>query len=132
MATSVVAVLGLVEGVGLGLLLPLLSLIGVDTGTRADGPAEVMKRALVALGIPLTLGSVLIVFLAVGLTHTILHAVQQYLIVRSGEAVILLLRRRLFDTASTVAWPVLAGARGGHLVNAVVSESRRSDGYAKF
>ena len=125
LVTSVVAVLGLVEGIGLGLLLPLLSLIGVETGTQAGGPAEVIKRGLVAVGIPLTLGAVLAVFLAVGLLQIALHATQQYLIVRSGESVTLLLRCRLFDSASRAAWTLLAAGRGSYLVSAIVSEANR-------
>ena len=76
LATTVVAVLGLVEGVGLGLLLPLLSLIGVDTGARAGGPARAIERTLVALGVPLTLGSMLVAFFAVGLIQIALQAAQ--------------------------------------------------------
>lgn len=125
LTTSAVALLGLVEGVGLGLLLPLLSLIGVETGARAGGPSEVIKRGLVGLGVPLTLGAVLAVFFAVGLLQIALHAAQQYLIVRSGESVTLLLRCRLFDTASRAAWTILAAGRGSHLVNAIVSEANR-------
>ncbi len=124
-ATVVVALLGLVEGVGLGLLLPLLSLIGVETSAKAGGPAHAVERAFAVLGIPLTLISVLAVFFAVGLLQVALHATQQYLIVRSGESLTSLLRRRLFDAASQAAWSVLSAGRGAHLVNAVVSEANR-------
>jgi len=125
LTTGVVGVLGLVEGLSLSLLLPLLSLIGVSTGARAGGPARAVERALLALGIPLSLGPVLAVFFAAGMVQILLHASQQYLIQRSGESLTLLLRRRLFDAASRASWTVLAAGRGGHLVNAVVSEANR-------
>lgn len=125
LTTAVVGVLGLVEGLSLSLLLPLLSLIGVSTGSRAGGPARAVERAFLSLGIPLSLGPVLAVFFAAGMVQVVLHASQQYLIQRSSERLTLLLRRRLFDAASRASWEVLAAGRGGHLVNAVVSEANR-------
>ena len=124
-ATTVVALLGLVEGVGLGLLLPLLSLIGIETGAKTGGPAQAVEQAFKALGIPLTLVSVLAVFFAVGLLQVALHGTQQYLIVRSGESLTSLLRRRLFDATSRANWSILSAGRGAHLVNAMVSEANR-------
>lgn len=123
--TAVVGTRGVVHGVGLTLLLPLLSLIGVDTGARMGGPAHMLERAFAALGIPLQLGPILALFLAIGVIQTGLYAAQQYLIVACGEEMTAFVRRRLFDGASRAAWSVLAAGRGGHLVNAVVSEASR-------
>ena len=121
----VVGALGLVEGLGLSILLPLLSLIGVETGARTGGPARAVELAFVALGIPITLAPVLAVFFAVGIVLIGLHALQQYLMVRSNERVTVFLRRRLFDAASRASWTVLVAGRGGHLINAIVGEVTR-------
>ncbi len=121
----VVGLLGVLEGLGLTILLPLLSLIGVGTGAKIGGPAYIVERGFAGLGIPVTLGPVLAVFVLVGLVLVALHALQQYLMVRANERVTSVLRRRLFDAASEATWTVLVAGRGGHLVNAVVGEVTR-------
>lgn len=124
-ATAASGLLGIIEGVGLGLLLPLLSLIGVGTPPNSGSPAYTIERAMRAIGIPIALIPVLGVFFAVGLLQIALTALQQYLVVRTGEAATLRLREQLFDAASRARWTVLAAGRGGHLINNIVSESNR-------
>ena len=121
----VVGTLGLVEGIGLSILLPLLSLIGVETGANAGGPARAVEFAFVTLGIPLTLGPVLAVFFVVGVILIALHSVQQYLLVRSSEHVTSFLRCRLFEAANRASWSMLIAGRGAHLINAITGEATR-------
>jgi ATP-binding cassette, subfamily C, bacterial len=125
MATAAAALLGLIEGVGLGLLLPLLALIGVPTGNGPSSATRRIEEGFHALGIPLSLGAVLGVFFAVGMLQIALTALQQYLVVRTAEQATLNLRQRLFEAASRAGWTVLAAGHGAYLVNAVVSESNR-------
>jgi ATP-binding cassette subfamily C protein len=125
LVAAVVVALGLVEGLGISILLPLLSRLGVDTGSREGGPARAIENVFSALGIPLTIGAVLLVFLAVGMTQIGLNAFQQYLIARSNLSLMSVLRRRLFDAASQASWTALAAGRAAHLINAVVSEVAR-------
>jgi ATP-binding cassette subfamily C protein len=122
----VVCALSFAEGLNIGMLLPLLSLIGVETGTRPGGPAQVIKGLFSTLHIPLSLGAVLAVFLVIGLIHIALHSLQQYLIVRSGEALTVLIRQRIFEGISFASWRGLLSSRGGYLVNAVMSEASRT------
>src|SRR5882672_11260135 len=124
-ATCTVALLGLVEGVGLALLLPLLGQLGLDTGGRAGGPARAVERVFVVLHVPMSLVSILVVFFLAGMAQVMLTAAQQYFIVVSGEELTALLRRRLFDAASRANWRTLAAGRGGYFINAVVSEGIR-------
>lgn len=124
-ATVASALLGLMEGIGLGLLLPLLGLIGVGTPGGEGSPAYVIERAMRASGVPIALVPVLGVFFAVGLMQIALMATQQYLVVRTGEAATLRLRQQLFEAASRARWTVLAAGRGGHLINTIVSEANR-------
>jgi len=122
----VVCALSFAEGLNIGMLLPLLSLIGVETGTHPNGPAQVIKSFFATLHISLSLGAVLAVFLVIGLIHIALHSLQQYLIVRSGEALTLLIRQRIFDGISFASWRGILSSRGGYLVNAVMSEASRT------
>jgi ATP-binding cassette subfamily C protein len=124
-ATIVVTLLGLVEGLALTLLLPLLGTLGLDTGARAGGPARMIGRFFAAAHIPFTLPTILGVFFVAGAAQIALTALQQYLIVVAGERLTATLRLRVFEGASRAGWRTLAAGRGGYLVNAVVSEALR-------
>jgi ATP-binding cassette subfamily C protein len=124
-ATVVVSLLSVTEGFGLAMLLPLLGLIGVDTGSTQGTPARVIEQVMTAVGVPLSLGPILAVFFFLGIVQIVLTALRQFLIISSSEQVTFQLRQCLFDATSRARWSVLAAGRGSHLINAMVSESSR-------
>jgi len=124
-ATFVGALLGAVEGLGLALLIPLLGLLGLNAGTAPTGPVKLIADAFDSVGLPLTIASVLAMFAVAGLAQTVLHAMQQYLVVTASERLTYSLRNLLFQYASRASWPFLITMRGGHLQSLIVTEAQR-------
>jgi ATP-binding cassette, subfamily C, bacterial len=124
-ASLTVSLLGLVEGLGVALLIPMLGLLGVDTGTSVRGPAEALTRLFGWAGVPITLTSVLTVFVLVGLAQILLHAAQQALIIYAGERMTFSLRVALFDAMTRASWPHILSTKAGHLSSRILTEASR-------
>lgn len=124
-ATVVVIMLGLVEGLGLSLLIPLLGLLGLGTTQNNSGPAEIAVQLFNTVGVPLNLVSVLCAFFFVGILQTCFFATQQYLIITAGENLTSALRELLFESASKASWSYLLSTKSGHISNAIISEANR-------
>lgn len=63
LALGLVFATGLTEGIGLMLLIPLLAIIGMETGSNGNNPiANAIQNILSDLGIPLELVSILVIF----------------------------------------------------------------------
>ena len=124
-ATVTGAVLGVVEGLALTLLIPLLGLIGLDAGAAPAGPVKFLVGVFERTGLPLTIPTVLAVFAVAALAQTLLQAAQQYFVVSAGERLTNSLRNALFSDANRASWPQLLSMRGGHLQNLIVTESQR-------
>ena len=125
LAAVVTGLLAFVEGLALSILLPLLGILGVETGAKAGGPAQIVQSVFTSFGIPLALLPVLAAFIVVGLVLVALHAVQQYLIVMSTEYLTVMVRERLFAAASRASWTQILAGRSAHLINAIVGEAPR-------
>ena len=64
LALLLVVLAGLSEGVGLMLLLPLMAIVGVQSGAATDNPiVSVVQSALSGLGIPFALAPILVAFI---------------------------------------------------------------------
>ncbi len=129
-AASVCALLvlqGLMEGVGLVLLVPFLLLVndGGGGGAATRGVARFVRRAFDAVGAPMTLSSVLVAFV-------VLVALRSFLMTRSG---ILLneiqlgfvnrMRGRTFGALGKAGWRFLVRRRLSDLVHAIAQDITR-------
>jgi len=126
-ATVTIILLGLVEGIALTLLIPMLGFIGLGTGKDEvlSGPAKLLVEMFNFLDLPITLVSVLSVFFCVGISQTLLHGLQQYLISLSGERLTYNARRFIFDLATKAEWEFFVSIKSGQLNNIIVSETNR-------
>ena len=124
-ATATSALLGLVEGVGLTLLIPLLGLLGLDAGATPEGPVRAIVDGFRYLDLPLNVSSVLAVFAVAAVLQTALHSAQQYFVVAAGENMTFSLRAALFGTAGRADWPFVLSLRSGNLQAMIVTEAQR-------
>ena len=116
---TVQVITALTQGAGLLLLVPLLEVTGVSRGSAAGGLASRAREAFGALGIPLTLGAMLAVYIAVVAFTAALSAYQSVLLVRYRLEFVDKLRRRLYGTIARAEWRHLLGLRQSDLLTAL-------------
>jgi ATP-binding cassette, subfamily C, bacterial len=110
----------LTQGIGLLLLVPLLEVAGVSgTSSSAGSVGRHAREAFGALGVPLTLPAVLIMYAAVVTLAAGLSAYQNVLLVRYRLEFVDALRRRLYRTVARAQWRHLVGLRESDLLTAL-------------
>jgi ATP-binding cassette, subfamily C, bacterial len=117
LAVQVIA--ALIQGVGLLLLVPLLELAGVGRASSAGGLMARAREAFHALGIPLSLSAMLVVYVAVVTMAAALTAYQNVLLVRYRLEFVDGLRQRLYGTIARAEWRHLLGLRQSDLLTAL-------------
>lgn len=118
---------GATEGVGIVLLVPMLAAVGIDVsagGTR--GMAEWVERALGLVGLPLTLGAVLIAYVVIVTLRSLLTQWQWTANAALHVEVVYRIRNDLYRAITAARWPFLAATRGSDLVHALTTEASRA------
>jgi ATP-binding cassette subfamily C protein len=116
---TVQAITALTQGVGLLLLVPLLEITGVSRGSSAGGLARRAREAFGAVGIPVTLSTMLALYVAVVALAAALTAYQSVLLVRYRLEFVDALRRRLYGAIARAEWRHLLGLRQSDLLTAL-------------
>jgi ATP-binding cassette subfamily C protein len=116
---TVQVISALTQGVGLLLLVPLLEVTGVSKGSSTGGLARRAREVFGTLGIPFTLGAILVVYVAVVALAAALAAYQSVLLVRYRLEFVDALRRRLYGTIARAEWRHLLGLRQSDLLTAL-------------
>ena len=119
----------LTEGVGLVLLLPLLSAAGMNfsgpsVASRLSGASQ---RLLTGAGVPhgLWLPTVLGVFLATGALRSMLRRAQTMMSFTTTTRVHLALSRRVYESVVRAQWGFLVRQRAGRLTHLLTGELRK-------
>jgi ATP-binding cassette subfamily C protein len=118
----------LAEGVGLLLLLPLLTVAGMNfAGPSMAGRVGVItQRLLVGAGVPhwLWLPMVLGIFLAAGALRSTLRRSQSMMVFTTTTRVHLALSQRVYELMVKAQWGFLVRLRSGRLTHLLTSELR--------
>jgi ATP-binding cassette subfamily C protein len=118
----------LAEGVGLLLLLPLLTVAGMNfAGPSMAGRVGVItQRLLVGAGVPhwLWLPMVLGIFLAAGALRSTLRRSQSMMVFTATTRVHLALSQRVYESMVKAQWGFLVRLRSGRLTHLLTSELR--------
>jgi ATP-binding cassette subfamily C protein len=124
---SGLAVLGaLTEGIGLLVLVPLLQLIGVDVQQGSVGRVAGSISALFAsLGLPLTLVSVLVIYVALIAADACVRRWQTVTYCTLQVGLTAYLRKRLHHVVTHAGWVELTRCRASDLTNAMTSQVER-------
>lgn len=127
LAACLSVALGLVEGVGLLFLVPLLGLVGIDLGAGpANHVASTIGGALGAVGLAPTLPVVLAVFVGVSVLQALILMADSLTKVRLETAIVSRLRNDLYDAILHADWLYLTRQRGSDLAHRLTTEIDRS------
>ena len=127
-ARSVVVLLAssLTEGVGVFLLIPLLTLIGLDVGSGALGQtATLFSRGFAAIGLTPTLASVLAVYVSVVGLQTVLQRWQKSLDDAVQHEFARMLRERVYRALAGARWVFIARMQSSEALHVLTREIDR-------
>ena len=103
---------GLAEGIGLLILIPLLQLVGVDTGQGALGRiVDVFRSGFALVGLSPTLPAVLTLYVAIVTAQSLLQRQQTTVQTRLREQIVHTLRTRLHRAIAGTTWVYFSRAR---------------------
>lgn len=122
---------GLVEGLSLASVVPLLSAIGVGSNgpTAPQGAlGEIAVRVVSGLGMAPTVGAISVFVLAALASSTLLFLLQAYVGARLQTNYVYVWQRRLAASIFDANWSFFVKQRQGDLVNALVTEAPRLGG----
>jgi ATP-binding cassette subfamily C protein len=115
-------VLGLTQGVGILLLLPFLQIIGIGAQESANPVAEVMKRVLEFLHVPLTLPAILVLYIGIVSIHAIGHYCKSSLNARITNGFSHHLRQNLYKTLNRMDWTTFLSMRPSNITQVFTSD----------
>lgn len=126
LALTLLVALALTEGVGLLLILPLLQLVGIDAQQgAASGISQVITSALTSAGVPITLVSVLGVYVVIMALFALLtrwESITSTSITYEFES---LLRQRLYKAIVNTNWLFFSRNRASTFTHALTAEIDR-------
>ena len=118
--------IGLISGVSLVLLMPMLQVVGLDVaaGTGAQ-LVELVFGTLASVGLQPTLPTVLGLNVLAVIATALLSRYQAILGVRANQAVVRQLRQRLYQSICRAEWLYIAGERSTRLSHVLLGELDR-------
>ena len=119
---AMAVVLGLSEGAGLIMLIPLLHLIGFDEGGKSDRASLLVRAFFDMTGLPLTLSTILCVYIAIVSAHAIAGRYQEVLNARLSLGYTQFMQDRLYKAFVRVEWLCLAQMRGTDVVRVLTND----------
>ena len=126
LAAALMVVVGLLEGIGLMLLVPLLALVGLGAGEgEAPPPAVVLERLLDGLGLGVSLPSLLGLFLALIGLKLLLTRERELRTAALRLAFTDHLRNRLYRRIAYSEWLFFSATRAAEFSHALTQEVQR-------
>jgi ATP-binding cassette subfamily C protein len=120
--------MGLTQGIGLVMIIPLLQTIGLtDAGKNGEpvGVSRVISDAFGTLGLPLTLFSVLAVYIVIVSLFAVIKRYQTVLNVTIQQGFVLHLRQRLYAVLTYAEWLFIAQKKSSDITHVVTADIQR-------
>src|SRR5258708_1133234 len=114
-----------VQGFGIALLAPLLSLIGFQGPTTTGRMAKVISTLLHTVGLPLTVQTVLLLFLCLVIAENALKFFEMSYSHKFIFDFVEELRNELFEAYLKAGWPYWLQQRLGHMAGRLTEENLR-------
>jgi ATP-binding cassette subfamily C protein len=116
----------LTEGLGILLLVPLLELVGLESGGGALGRiAEAVEGAFGLVNVEPTLAAVLVVFVLLVGARALIQLKEATAGARLEQEFVLRLRTRLYRAATYSDWQVFSRRRGSDVIHAMIDDLHR-------
>jgi ATP-binding cassette, subfamily C, bacterial len=126
LALSLMVCVGLTEGVGLLLLVPMLQIVGLNIPQGAVGQlAESIASIFTAAGVPPTLIAVLGLYVLVVCAQAFLHRRQTTLISSLEQGLVVYLRQRLYRAIANTDWLFFSRSQSSDFTHALTIELLR-------
>ena len=123
-----VVVTGLIEGVAMALLFPLLQQLGVGAPVETNDFAAALNRWLTSLGVEQTVVAVGAFTVATFILQYVVFLGQSWLAARVQHSYVTELRRRLLRRLLHANWQFFVSNKAAELSNAVLTETVRAGG----
>ena len=118
------ALVGLGEGISISLLLPLLSLMGLSSGTNSGLASQWLARGLSAVGATSPV-QILVVIFTISIVQTALFIVLNWWSTRLARHYQAKRQAELFRAIMGAKWSFVVDRKAGVLTNAMVTEAER-------
>jgi ATP-binding cassette, subfamily C, bacterial len=122
----VMVLLGLSEGVGLIMLIPFLQLIGFDGVEKSDGISSLARNLFEMTGLPLTLPTILCVYVTILGVHAVASRYQEGLNARMIMGYTQFMQDRLYMAFARVNWLCFTQTSGANVIRVVTSDLIRA------
>jgi len=118
---------GATEGIGIVLLVPLLTVVGIDTSHGGTSRmAAAVEAALSTVGMPLTLGSVLLAYVLIVTLRALLARWQSVAHAALHVEFVYRLRDDLYRAITRASWPFLSRSRLSDFSHALITDASRA------
>jgi ATP-binding cassette, subfamily C, bacterial len=118
--------LGLTEGIGLIMLVPLLQLVGFDGGEKPDGISSLVRGFFETTGLPLTLPTILCVYVLILSLHAVAGRYQEVLNARMSLGYTQFMQDRLYKAFASVDWLCFTQISGPDVMRVVTTDLIRA------
>ena len=117
--------LGLTQGVGLLMLIPFLRLIGLGDGEDPAGLAAQIGRIFTGVGLPLTMPSILCVYVGIVAAHAMVTRYREILNTRIIYGFTQALRNSLYRALCRAEWLCFLRTRSSDVTHVLTSDLQR-------
>ncbi len=125
MALLIMMFLGLTEGVGLLLIIPLLGIAGVEVTSTDNRIVDGVQILFEQMSIPMSVLSVLFFYLLVMIVYALLNYIQRLSTAKIGHRVTLRWRSKFFKGLNFSLWSRLQTQKNSEIQNALTIEIRK-------
>ena len=122
---SLMVLLGLTQGVGLLMLIPFLRLIGLGGGEDPGGLAAHIGNAFAWTGLPLTMPSILSVYVGIVAAHAMVTRYREVLNTKIIYGFTQVLRNSLYQALCRTEWLCFLRTRGSDVTHVLTSDLQR-------
>jgi ATP-binding cassette subfamily C protein len=117
--------LGLTQGVGLLMLIPFLRLIGLGSGEDPGGLATYIGNAFAWAGLPLSMPSILCVYVGIVAAHAMVTRYREVLNTKIIYGFTQVLRNSLYQAFCRTEWLCFLRTRGSDVTHVLTSDLQR-------